>query len=68
VLEFGSEEALEVVLDDEDAEEVGVAAGAEGIPGKGSEAKGGDGDGVKAAEGVAPATGESSPQQNCATG
>src|SRR5260370_33688518 len=32
VLEFGGEVALEIVLDDEDAEEVGVAAGAEEIP------------------------------------
>jgi len=67
VLEFGSEEALEVVLNDEYAEEVGVATGAEDIPGQGSERKAGDGDGVKAAEGVAPAAGASSPQQNCTT-
>src|SRR5260370_7879560 len=39
VLEFGGEVALEIVLDDEDAEEVGVAAGAEDIPGEGGGAK-----------------------------
>ena len=34
VLEFGSKVALEIVLDDEDAEKIGVAAGAEDVPGK----------------------------------
>jgi len=46
------------VLDDEDAEEVGVAAGAEEVPGQGGEAEGGDCGGIKEAEGVSPALGE----------
>jgi len=36
VLEFGREVALEIVLDDEDAEKAGVAARAEDVPGQGS--------------------------------
>jgi hypothetical protein len=35
MLEFGSKEALEIVFDDEDSEEIGVAAGAEDVPGQG---------------------------------
>ena len=68
VLEFGSEEAVEIVLDDEDAEEVGVAVSAKNVPGKCGEAEGGDGDGMKAAEGVAPAFGEDGPEKDCAAG
>ncbi len=52
------------MLDDEDAKEIGVAAGAEDVPGKGSEAEGGDGGGMKQAEGVAPAFGKECPQEN----
>ena len=33
MLEFGCEVALEIVLDDEDPEEIGIAAGAEDVPG-----------------------------------
>ncbi len=62
VLELRSEEAIEIVFDDEDAEEVGVAAGAEDVPGKRGEAEAGDGDGMKAAEGVAPSFGEQGPE------
>ena len=58
---MGSEEAVEIVLDDEDAEEVGVAAGTEDVPGEGGKAETGDGDRMKAAEGVAPAIGEEGP-------
>src|SRR6266849_1775482 len=68
VLELGSEEAVEIVLDDEDAEEIGVAAGAEDIPGKSGEAEAGDGDWVKAAEDVAPALGEHGPEKDRAAG
>ena len=68
VLEFGSEETVEIVFDDEDAEKVMVAVGAEEVPGESGEAEGGDGDGVKAAEGVAPAFGEQSPEKYCAAG
>src|SRR5260370_40456558 len=39
VLEFGGEVALEIVLDDEDAEEVGVAAGGGGKTGGRGEGK-----------------------------
>ena len=38
VLEFGGEVAFEIVFDDEDAEEVGVAAGGEDVPREGGEA------------------------------
>ncbi len=34
MLEFGSEVALEVVLDDENVEEIRVAAGAKDVPGE----------------------------------
>ncbi len=52
------------MFDDEDAEEVGVAAGAEDVPGEGGEAEGGDSGGVKEAEGVAPVLGEERPEKN----
>ena len=68
VLELGSEEAVEIVLDDEDAEEIGVAAGAEDVPGKSGEAETGDGDGMKAAEGGAPALGEHGPEKDSTAG
>src|SRR5258708_3112849 len=68
VLEFGSKVALEIVLNDEDAEKIGIAAGAENVPGKCSEAKGRDGGGVKEAKGVAPALGEERPEENSAAG
>jgi len=68
VLEFGSEVAFEIVLDDEDAEEVGVAAGTQDIPGEGGQAERGDGGGMKEAEGVAPAFREERPEKNGAAG
>ena len=68
MLEFGSEEAFEVVFDDENAKEIGIAAGTEDVPGKGSDAKADEGDGMKAAKRIAPAFGEDRPQQNSAAG
>jgi len=68
VLEFGGEVALEIVLDDEDAEEVGVAAGAEDIPGESGEAKRRESGRMKEAEGVAPALREKRPEKNGAAG
>src|SRR5712692_7333762 len=68
VLEFGSEVAFEIVLDDEDAEEVGIASGAEDIPGKSGEAEGPDRGGVKDAEGVAPTFGKERPEKNGTAG
>src|SRR2546426_4272883 len=68
VLEFGSEVAFEIVLDDEDAEEVGIASGAEDIPGKSGEAEGPDRGGMKEAEGVTPALGEERPEKDSAAG
>jgi len=61
VLEFRCEIALEIVLDDEDAKEVGIAAGAEKVPGESSEAEARDGHGMKAAKGVAPAFAQDGP-------
>src|SRR2546425_7709731 len=63
VLEFGGEVALEIVLDDEDAEEVGVPAGANDVPGQGREAERCDCGGGKKTENVAPAFGEKSPEK-----
>jgi len=63
VLEFGSEVAFEIVLDDEDAEEIRVAAGAEDVPGKSGEAEGRDGGGMKRREAFAPAFGEERPEK-----
>jgi len=68
VLEFGGEIALEIVLDDEDAEEIGIAPGTDDVPGKGRKAEAGNGQRVKAAEGVTPAPGECGPQQYAAAG
>jgi hypothetical protein len=68
VLKFGGKVALEVVFDDEDAEEIGVATGAEDVPGKRGDAEGGDCGGLKQAEGVAPAFGEDGPEEDGATG
>ena len=64
VLECRSEVALEVVLDDEDAEEVWIAAGAKDVPGQSGEAEGGDGGGMKQPEGVVPTFGERSPEKD----
>ncbi len=64
MLEFGREVALEIVLDEEDAEEIGIAAGAENVPGKSREAKSGDGDWVKKKESVAPALRQERPEED----
>jgi len=58
VLEFGREVALEIVLDDEHAEEIGIAPGANDVPGQCGEAETGNGDRMEAAKGVTPASGE----------
>ena len=55
VLEFRSEVALEIVLDDEDTEEIRVAASAQNVPGKCCKAEAGDGYRMKAAEHFSPA-------------
>src|SRR6266446_4582577 len=68
VLEFRGEVAFEIVLDYEDAEEIGIAAGAEDVPRESGEAKRDEGDGMKEAEGVAPALGEERPEKNGAAG
>jgi len=68
VLEFGGEVALEIVLDDEDAEEIGIAPGTNDVPGERRKTEAGNGDGVEAAEGVAPAPGKCRPQQYAAAG
>ncbi len=68
MLEFGGEVAFEIVLDDEDAEKIGVAAGAQDVPGESGEAEGGDDGGMKEAESVSPALGEERPEKNGAAG
>ena len=68
VLELGSEEAVEIVFDDEDADKFGVAAGTEDVPGECGETETGDGHGMKAAKGVAPAIGEYGPEEDGAAG
>jgi len=52
------------VLDDEDTEEFGIAAGTEQVPGKSGEAKAADGDGMETAKGIAPAFGADRPEKN----
>src|SRR5713226_1649329 len=64
VLEFGGEVAFEIVFDDEDAEEIGVAAGAQDVPGESGQAEGRECGGVKETQGVAPALGEERPKEN----
>ena len=58
VLEFGSEVALDIVFDDEYAEEIRIALGAQNVPGKSSETEGRDGSRMKQTQSVAPAFGE----------
>ena len=67
MLEFGCEVAFEIVFDYEDAEEVGVAAGAEDVPGQGGCTESGACCGIKQAECVTPAFGENGPKKNRAT-
>ncbi len=64
MLEFGGEEAFEIVFDDEDAEEIWIAAGAEDVPGKRGQAEGGDGGWMKEAEGIAPTFREECPEED----
>src|SRR5260370_13240776 len=56
------------MFDDEGAEEIGIAAGAEDVPGKSSEAERRERGRMKEAEGVAPALGEERPEKNGAAG
>ena len=67
MLEFGGEKALEVVLDDEDAEKVWVAAGAKDVPRECGEAKSDNSGGVKQAKSVAPAFCDECPEEDGAT-
>lgn len=64
VLEFGSDIAPEIMFDEEDANEIGIAAGASDVPGESREAESGDGDGMEKAEGVAPAYRKNSPEED----
>src|SRR5260370_26112568 len=68
VLEFGGEVALEIVFDDENAEKIGIASGAQDVPGESAQAKGRDCGGMKEAEGLAPALGEKRPEKKGAAG
>ncbi len=67
MLEFGGQVALEVVFDEEDAEEVGVAAGAEDVPRESGDAESCDSGGMEEAEGVAPTLGEERPEKDRAS-
>jgi hypothetical protein len=68
MLEFWSEVAFEVVLDDKDAEELGIAVSAKYVPGEGGQAETGDGQRVKAAESVTPTSGQDGPEEYGAAG
>jgi len=63
---FGRQVALEIVLDDEDAEEVGTAPGAQDVPGRAVAKKRGERDGMKEPEGVAPALVKSAQKKTAA--
>ena len=63
MLEFRGEVTFEVVFDDEDAKEIGIAPGAEDVPGESGQAESGDGGGMKKAESVAPAFCEEGPEE-----
>ena len=54
VLEFGSEISLEVVFDDEDSEEIGIAVSAQDVPRQCGEAETEECDGMKKPEDAAP--------------
>ena len=64
MLEFGREIAFEIVFDDEDTEEIGIAAGAQDVPRQGGYAEGGDCGGMEEAESVSPAFCENGPEEN----
>ena len=68
MLEFGGEITFEVVLDEEDAEKVGVASSAEDVPREGSETERSEGSGMKEPKSIAPAFGEERPEENGAPG
>src|SRR5206468_12365074 len=61
VPEFGGKVALEIVLDGENGQEIGIAAGAESIPRQGRREECGNRHGMKGAECVMAARGEEEP-------
>ena len=68
MLELGSEEAVEIVFDDEDAKEVGITARAQDVPGQGHGAERNDCDGMKQTKRVAPAFRHERPEKHGAAG
>ena len=68
MLKFGREVAFEIVFDDEDAEEVGITARAEDVPGQGRGAERNDCDGMKQTKRIAPAFRDERPKKYSAAG
>ena len=66
MLEFWREEAFEIVLDDKDAEKIGVASSANYVPGKCGEAESDDGERMETTKSVSPAPAENRPEKYCA--
>ena len=66
MFEFGSEIAFEIVFDDEDRKETGIAARAKNVPRQSREAECEDGGGMQQTEGITPAPREERPEKHCA--
>ena len=66
VFKLRGEIAFEIVFDDKDSEEAGIAARAKNIPRESREAECEDGGGMQQAEGVTPAPREERPEKHCA--
>ena len=67
MVEFGREVAPEIVFDEEDAQEIGIAACAENVPGKCRQGERRGCERMKKAEGVAPAVCEERPEKDAAS-
>src|SRR5437763_1714830 len=64
VLKFGSQEALEIMLDNKHEQEIWIAAAAANVPRKGSSAKRGDSYWMKQSKRVPPPFGQESPEEH----
>src|SRR5215472_808306 len=64
VLEFGREVTFEIVLDDEDAQEIRIAASAQNVPGQGGSAESGNAHWMQEPKRVVPAFGDPRPEQH----
>ncbi len=66
MVEFGREVTFEIVLDDEDAQEVRIAASAENVPGQGGSRESGNARRMQEPKRVVPAFGDPRPEKHSA--